>query len=223
MTAFQDDRAERLRLALAALVPLRIDEIRRSGVDPMEAIARLRGDAEIQAALAAGAPVPVGRPDTDPFIFAEGLVAGGGSKGSLSAVVNVVALLSFALGGVRAFGLRFDTSHHPGTAPLRQSSVAETQPPQERTPTMPDEFEFASVHIERGELMLLHRLLERAREAGLVQPEEQDDFGALRTLIRDFVLDFETRPPRDAAITRGELLGVDPIVVAELPSVQEEE
>lgn len=216
-TAFQDERAERLRLALAALVPLRIDEVRRSGVDPMEAIRRLCGEAAILEALEAGRPLPISSEEMVRLIMAEGLVAGGGSPGALPALVTALALLAFTPGGVRAFGLRFDASHYPDTAPLRQSGVAETQPPLERTPTMTEEFEFASVHIERGELMLLHRLLERAQEAGLVQEGEQDDFGALQTLIRDFVLDFEMRPQA----SHSEDLDVDPARVPHLPGAQQ--
>lgn len=41
-------------------------------------------------------------------------------------------------------------------------------------------------------LTLLHRLLERAQEAGLVQAGEQDAASFLQTLIRDSLLDLDT-------------------------------
>lgn len=116
-----EGREDALRTALAALVPLRIDEVRRSGVDPHEALARRRGEDEIVAALEAGTPLPVGRPDGDPLTFAEALVAGGAGTGrTLPALITAVALLAFTPGGCRVFGLRFDAGlpfpHRAGLA-----------------------------------------------------------------------------------------------------------
>lgn len=60
---------------------------------------------------------------------------------------------------------------------------------------MSDDYEFAPVQIERAELTLLLRLLERAERAGWVGPEDEEDFTALLGTIREEVLDFDLKQP----------------------------
>lgn len=109
-----DHTEKMLRDWFAFMVPFYIEDVRRSGKDPFEEARRLNDDPAFMERL----------------MLCEDMMFGGKDRRrSKDAYAEVIALLSFAPGGVKTWGLHFEAARGPffvervGDLPVKQTQV----------------------------------------------------------------------------------------------------